>query len=217
VSAGLEAYGYIDNPSAYAFELRLRGDDMYAIFPDSRFAYRKQSLPASIHPVTAASIVRLCMPYMNEGADVLDPFCGSATMLIERAKVKPAGSLVGVDISPYAIRAALANRKASSVKLALIEGDILGFGASAFDEIISNMPFGHRVSDHAGNVKLYAAFANKLLTLLKPEGYAFLFTQEKKLLHDAVCARSGLVFRGEEMFESGGLWPTLFIIQRSKA
>ncbi len=215
ISAGLAEYGYIDNPSAYAFELRILEGGLYAVFPDERFAYRIQTLPASIHPVAAASIVRLCMPYMKEGADVLDPFCGSGTLLIERSKLKAAGSLVGVDISPYAIRAAVANRKASGIKLALIQGDILGFGASAYDEVISNMPFGHRVSDHAGNVQLYAAFADKLLSLLRPGGYAFLFTQEKKLLRDTIGVKKGLVIRGEEMFETGGLWPTLFIIQRS--
>lgn len=215
VSAGMAAHGYTDNPSAYAFELRLLGSGMFAVFPDKRFAYRRQSLPASIHPVAAASIVRLCIPYMKEGADVLDPFCGSATLLIERTLARPAGTLVGVDISPFAIRAAVANRKASGVKLALIQGDILGFGASAYDEVISNMPFGHRVSDHAGNVRLYAAFFGKLCTLLKPGGYAFLFTQEKKLLRDTVGSARELVIRGEQMFESGGLWPTLYIIQRS--
>ncbi len=217
VSAGLEPHGYVDNPSAYAFELRLTDGGLYAVFPDGRFAYRKQSLPASIHPVTAASLVRLCMPYIKEGADVLDPFCGSGTLLIERALVKPAGSLVGVDISPYAVRAAVANRKASGVRFSLLQGDALGFGATAVDEVFSNMPFGHRVSDHAGNVRLYAAFAKRLGVLLKPGGYAFLFTQEKKLLRDSVAAQPRLALLREEMFESGGLWPTLFIIQRSNA
>jgi 2-polyprenyl-3-methyl-5-hydroxy-6-metoxy-1,4-benzoquinol methylase len=215
VSAGLAQHGYTDNPSAYAFELRLKESGMYAVFPDERFSYRKQTLSASIHPVTAASIIRLCMPYMKEGADVLDPFCGSGTLLIERAKAMNANSLVGVDISPYAIRAAVANRKASGIRFSLIQSDIRDFGAAAFDDVISNMPFGHRVSDHAGNVRLYAAFADKLRTLLKPGGYAFLFTQEKKLLRDTAGARKGFVLRGEEMFESGGLTPTLFIIQRS--
>jgi 23S rRNA G2445 N2-methylase RlmL len=122
-----------------------------------------------------------------------------------------------VDISPYAIRAAVTNRKASGVRFSLIHGDVLGFGGRTFDEVISNMPFGHRVSDHAGNVKLYGAFMAKLCTLLKPGGYAFLFTQEKKLLHDAVDKQPCLSILAEEMFESGGLWPTLYIIQRSEA
>ena len=215
ISAGLAEHGYIDNPSAYAFELRIIENGLYAAFPDERFVYRKQTLAASIHPVTAASIVRLCMPYMEEGADVLDPFCGSGTMLIERAQAGAVGALVGVDASPYAIRAAIANRKASGIRFSLIQGDILGFGGRVFDEVISNMPFGHRVSDHAGNVRLYGAFMDKLCGLLKPGGYAFLFTQEKKLLRETAGKSSCLSIVSEEMFEAGGLSPTLFIIQRS--
>ena len=215
VSAGLEPHGYMDNPSAYAFELRIMEGSLYAVFPDTRFAYRKQSLAASIHPVTAASIVRICLPYIKEGGDVLDPFCGSGTMLIERAIAKPAGSLVGVDISPYAIRAAVANRRASGVRFSLIHGDALGFGGRTFDEVISNMPFGHRVSDHAGNVKLYGSLMGRLCTLLKPGGHAFLFTQEKKLLRESAGKQPCLSILAEEMFEAGGLSPTLFIIQRS--
>ena len=91
VTEGLERFGYEDNPSGYAFEIRLLQGRMFAYFPrDLRFAYRKKAIPASINPVTAASIMRLCRPYMREDAKVLDPFCGSGTMLIERANTLPA-------------------------------------------------------------------------------------------------------------------------------
>lgn len=214
ICKGLAAYGYIDNPSAYAFELRPIKGHLFAKFDDHRFDYRKESIAASINPVTAAGIMRLCEPYMKENADVLDPFCGSGTMLIERAYIKPAGALVGVDISGQAIKAALVNRRASHLRFALIHGDILGYGAAKYDEIIANMPFGIRVSGHESNIRLYAAFADKLLTLLKDDGHAFLLTQEKKLLRDELGKRPALCVLHEENFESGGLCPTLFIIKK---
>ncbi len=214
ISAGLAAYGYTDNPSAYAFELRLLGGHLYLKWDDHRFDYRKESISASINPVTAASIMRVCEPYMMPDADVLDPFCGSGTMLIERAMIKPAASLVGVDISAQAIKAAIANRRASGLRIALIHGDILGYGAAQYNEIIANMPFGIRVSGHESNLKLYAAFADKLLALLKNGGYAFLLTQEKKLLLSEIGKREALSVIHEENFESGGLCPTLYIIQK---
>ncbi len=217
VSKGLAVYGYTDNPSAYAFELRLLKGYAYAKFADQRFDYRKTSIAASINPVTAASIMRLCEPYMRETADVLDPFCGSGTMLIERAHLKPAKSLVGVDISGQAIKAACTNRRASAIRIALIHGDILNYGAAQYDEIIANMPFGIRVSGHTSNVKLYEAFADKLLALLKDGGFAFLLTQEKKLLRDEIAKRQALHLIHEENFESGGLCPTLFIIKKEQA
>jgi tRNA G46 methylase TrmB len=218
VSTGLSRFGYEDNPSAYAFEIRLLGGRMWAVFPgDDRFSYRKEALPASINPVTAASIMRLCRPYMKENARVLDPFCGSGTMLIERAKIKPAQSLVGVDISAAAIRAACANRKASGLAIALIHGDALQFGATRCDEVISNMPFGIRVSGHTRNERLYAAFADRLVRLLEDGGHAFLLTQEKKLLRDSLKEVSALRVIHEEVFESGGLSPSLYIIKKERA
>jgi tRNA G46 methylase TrmB len=215
VSKGLAPYGYTDNPSAYAFELRLIKGNLYAKFADHRFDYRKTSISASINPVTAASIMRLCEPYMSKDADVLDPFCGSGTMLIERAYLKPAKSLVGVDISGHAIKAACTNRRASGLRIALIHGDILGYGAAQYDEVIANMPFGIRVSGHTSNLKLYAGFADKLLELLRDGGYAFLLTQEKKLLREEIGKRQALSLIHEENFESGGLCPTLFIITKT--
>lgn len=216
ISEGLSGFGYYDNPSAYSFEIRVFGKKLFVLFPEKRFEYRKMSLPASINPVTAASIMRLCLPYMKENASVLDPFCGSATMLIERGYIKSTSSLVGVDISPYAIKAANENRKASGLKIGLIKGDILGFGASRYDEIISNMPFGLRVSGHNSNIKLYKAFADKLDTLLKEDGVAFLFTQEKNLLRDVLSKKDKFSIVKEEIIETGGLYPSLFIIERKK-
>ena len=217
VSEGLAEFGYTDNPSAYAFEVRIEeGGGMYAVFPDNRFGYRKESIPASINPVTAACIMRICKPYMKDEASVLDPFCGSATMLVERGYIKKTSALVGVDISPAAIKAACANRKYSGLSIALIRSDILKYGAAQYDEVISNMPFGIRVSDHESNVKLYRAFFDRLPKLLKEKGVAFLFTQEKKLLRDAIKAQPKFAIVREEKFESGGLYPTLFIIMKGQ-
>lgn len=216
VSKGLEAFGYIDNPSAYAFEIKLLDLSMYAVFSDKRFDYRIQSVAAGINPVAAASVMRICRPYMRKDAHVLDPFCGSATMLIERAIILKPASLTGIDISPYAIKAACANRKKSGINFALIQKDCLAFEKQGYDEVISNMPFGIRVSNHAENKKLYYGFAEKLPYLLKEDGHAFLFTQEKKLLSDALLKQRGLTLLREEVFHTGGLCPSLFIIKKGR-
>lgn len=214
VSAGMAKHGYHDNPSAYTFELRLWKGRLCAVFADSRFSYRKESIPASINPVTAASIMRISESYMRAGADVLDPFCGSGTMLIERGLLKPTRKLVGVDISGYAIKAACANRKESGQRIALIHTDILEYNATQYDEVIANMPFGIRVSRHADNLRLYAAFVDKLPTLLKQGGHAFLLTQEKKLLRSTLDKQPSLRIIKKEDFEAGGLCPRLFIIKK---
>jgi len=216
ISRGLAAYGYTDSPSSYSFEIRVIDGRMFAVFPDDRFSYRKASVPAGINPVAAASIMRLCYPYFTDGAKVLDPFCGSGTMLIERGLIKKALSLTGVDISARAVKAANENRKASGVKFSLIRADILDHKAGGYDEIISNMPFGLRVLGHKQNIKLYHGFAAKLDSLLSENGRAFLFTQEKTLLREAVGATKRFKIIREVTVGTGGLCPSLFVIERGK-
>lgn len=54
--------------------------------------------PARLHPITAR---RLVEGFSNEGARILDPFCGSGTVLVEGmlAQRKP----VGTDLNPLAV------------------------------------------------------------------------------------------------------------------
>jgi adenine-specific DNA methylase len=59
------------------------------------------SYPARIHPVTAARLVRA---FARKGQTLLDPFCGSGTILVEG---RLAGLAVrGTDVNPLAIRLA---------------------------------------------------------------------------------------------------------------
>jgi SAM-dependent methyltransferase len=57
--------------------------------------------PARMHPVTAARLVRALS---GEGATVLDPFCGSGTVLVEA--MIAGRRAVGTDLNPIAIRLA---------------------------------------------------------------------------------------------------------------
>jgi len=216
ISRGLSSYGYIDNPSSYSFEIRPMPDNkLFAVFKDkSRFAYRVAAIPASINPATAASVMQICKPYMKANADVLDPFCGSATMLIERGIIKPVKSLAGVDISEIAIDAARSNCKASGQKVSLIRSDFMNFSITKFDEVISNMPVKNRVADFESDVRLYNLFVKKLGMILNSGGVAFLYTQEKKLLRDEINRNDLLEIVKEEIFDSGGIYPTLFIVKR---
>lgn len=217
ITQGMVAYGYTDNPSAYSFEIRPMPDHkLFAVFQDkSRFTYRVETIPASINPVIAACIMQICRPYMKQNAEVLDPFCGSGTMLIERGIIKPVKSLVGVDISDEAINAAGSNMNASGQKISLIRSDIMNYSSiSKFDEIVSNMPFRNRVSDYESDIRLYNLFVKRLAMLLKQDGIAFLYTQEKKLLISEIKHNDLFRIVKEEIFDSGGIYPTLFIIER---
>ena len=96
----------VNSPGDYEVELRLIANREGKFFPalkfytipDHRFAYRKHAIAASMHPSLAALIMELAAPYLKENAQIIDPFCGVGTMLIERDIRVPAREKYGTDI-----------------------------------------------------------------------------------------------------------------------
>ncbi len=218
IAASLDSQSkLVNSASSYSFELRLEDEKIWLklySLTDSRFSYRQGDIPASINPVTAASIARTCKKYMKPKANVLDPFCGSATMLVEREMLFQTKSLTGIDIYGKAIGVARGNIAAAGLQANLINLDILNYSMeNCFDEIISNMPFGMKAGDHETNIPLYSGFVNMLPRLLKPGGYAMLYTMEKKLLSGMISANSDLTLVDRLSTVSGDLDPMLFIIR----
>ena len=146
---------------------------------------------------------------------MLDPFCGTGTLLYERDAIMPCEELVGVDIKKDAVYMAKTNFLNEDIPIAFLVSDILEAELNQeFDEVISNMPFGRRVSDTKENEKLYAGFIQQLKTLLKIGGYAFLYTNQKFFLKNLIKGDMKFELVDEILFEAGGLYPTLFIIKR---
>ncbi len=106
-----------------------------------RFSYRKHAIAASVHPATAAAMMQLAKPYLKEGAQILDPFCGVGTMLIERDLCVPAGDKYGIDLFGDAVLMARENASAAGEQIHFINRDYFDFRhAYLFDEIVTNMP-----------------------------------------------------------------------------
>ena len=212
---------YINNPSNYEFEIRVsEKENKYNVYfklytvKDTRYSYRVTDLPASINPTTASIIMQEIKGYLKEDSDVLDAFCGTFTMLIERSFIKKYKSLTGLDISEEAINYSKINANNVPLKINLIWEDILKYKGLEFDEIISNMPFGNRVSNHELNEILYKRFISILDTLLKENGYAFLLTSEISLMKNLIKQNQKLKLVKNIYVESGGLKPHLFIIKK---
>jgi DNA modification methylase len=70
------------------------GDDADRVHVHGFHAY-----PARIHPTTAACLVRAVS---REGATVLDPFCGSGTVVVEAMLAQRRA--IGADLNPLAVR-----------------------------------------------------------------------------------------------------------------
>ena len=212
---------YINNPSLYEFEIRIiEKNGKYSVFfklytaDDTRYSYRVTDLPASINPTTAAILMQEIKGYLKEDSEVMDAFCGTSTMLIERSFVKKYKNLTGIDISEEAINYSRINANNVPLKIELVCENILKYEGPEFDEIISNMPFGNRVSNHELNITLYKRFISNLDKLLKINGLAFLLTSEIGLMKELISKNKKIKLVKNIYVESGGLKPHLFIIKK---
>lgn len=227
IHAVARTVGGRDNPSAYAWELRVvcRPNNRSEVFvkptamPDARFAYRKGVLPASIHPALAACIARAAYLRLPGRANprVFDPCCGSGTLLIEAARVfRDATLLMGTDIAANAVRIARENAQAAHCRATFLQKDCLRFEArEPFDLIVANLPFGNRVGTHESNEALYRALVARLGTLLKPDGLAVLYTMEGRLLEKCLRKQPSIKLEGSVRTEAGGLTPRVYFCTRA--
>ena len=96
-----------------------------------------------------------------------------------------------------------------------VHSDIIHFQTdTAYDEVISNMPFGQRVGTHWSNERLYRDFFSAMRSATSANARLFLLTNEKKLIADCIHATGCFTLIDEVPFSSGGLFPSLFIIGR---
>jgi len=144
---------------------------------------------SALNPVIAYAMLRIAS--VRPGDKVLDPFCGSGTIIIEAAQVWRGLELIGVDISPKSIEGAWMNAEAAGVrdKVKFIVGDArrleraLPMGWRA-DRVVSNLPFGIR----SGRLKviptMYKNFLRSLRQFLAEGSRVCLLTTHNSLLEN---------------------------------
>jgi 23S rRNA G2445 N2-methylase RlmL len=216
------AIGGENNPSHYALELRIvcRGERCALWLKPSfdektRYAWRKHSISASMKPALAACLARYIAPYVDRPR-VLDPFCGSGTLLFSCEEAFPCASLLGVDISQNAVQVAKENAAAGKSRARFVQKDVRRFEPrEPADLVIANLPFGNRVGTHDDNRALYAAFLDKLPQLLAPGGVALLYTMEYRLLSSCLKRQGAPLLAETRRTEAGGLMPWVFLLQQS--
>lgn len=224
----LEPLGWVDSPSSYDVMLMVapgaRGEGSRAWLQpsfagDPRFDYRRRDVGASIDPVVGAGLARLVRTH--DEATVLDPTCGSATLLIERAMLG-AGPLMGRDHSPTAVQAAHVNLKAAGLKAEVAQHDSARLGGwRACDEVLANLPFGIRTGkggagrkgsgrrkesarshDRSGGAssggqaggslsRLYTSLFNHTLAHVRSGGRVLFYTTARHVLEEAAEAHQG--------------------------
>lgn len=178
---------FVNAPSDYEIEIKIvpGKENRYGLFlklhtlKDNRFKYRKEHVAASMNPVNAAMMVSLAKDYLKKDGNILDPFCGVGTLLIERNKLVPARSIYGIDTFGKAIEGARLNTKAAGVHANYINRNYFTFEHEySFDEIITDMP---EVNAPEAE-ELYRNFFEKSKELLVDNGIIIMYSGEKNLV-----------------------------------
>lgn len=176
----------INSADDYEIEIRLTASVDGRLYPYiklftipmNRFAYRKYWVASSMQPSTAALLMRLAASYLKKDAQVLDPFCGVGTMLIERNLLVAAGDLYGTDIFGEAIVKARENAAAAGMEIHFINRNMFDFTHRyLFDEIVADMPPRGAKSKEQQDV-FYADFFEKASELLKRDSVIVMYSNE---------------------------------------
>ena len=182
---------WLNSSQEYEIEIRLiqTKDEKFVpllklyTIEDERFSYRKEYLPTSIAPVNAALLMELAKEYLKEDAQILDPFCGVGTMLIERNACVKARTMYGIDILEEAVEKARENTKRAGLPIHYINRNFFDFEHEyLFDEIVTNLPGQNKNRNEEQMNVLYQKFFEKALMHVKEGGILLLYSCEKALI-----------------------------------
>lgn len=120
---------------------------------------------------------------------ILDPACGTATLLISVAKGKQNVDVTGIDINQSIFSRAENLLQNSGLKYRLINADFFSTQLdNKFDLVVCSPPFGMRVEKEINGLRIRSAesaFILLSLQSLKPNGYALFIAPEGLLFNES--------------------------------
>lgn len=186
--------------------------------PLHRRTYKQESIRGTLHPPLAAAMATLADLF--PGARVLDPSCGTGTILIESQLSVHDLRLLGTDHDPATLSLAAANAAAARpagqdpIAWAVADAGRLPVADGTIDRVIGNPPWGLQVEPAGVLSRQPAAFYQAVHRVLKPDtGRAVL------LLHDAdqhlhLAESAGLHIRDTHVVSLMGTHPTIVSLTR---
>jgi tRNA (guanine6-N2)-methyltransferase len=204
--------GWTNDPGNWTVNLTETGEGWIAeigpLYWTRRFG-RLERLPWSTNPVVAEVVVRLAK--IRPEHRVLDPFCGSGTLLLAAHRHARPAELLGSDKTGSSIEMA---RRNGLVHASTGDAEEIQQPDRSIDRVIANLPFGKRVGSHEDNLRLYPAAIAEIARVLTTDGRAVLLTEDKRLFKDTVARTPGLKIVKERVLRFNGATPTAFVVIR---
>ncbi|WP_235926294.1 methyltransferase domain-containing protein [Actinokineospora pegani] len=146
--------GQAPPPRTLSFRVTIEGDRATLALrigdqPLHRRSYKQTSTPGTLHPPLAAAMALLAG--ITPTDTVLDPCCGTGTIIIEIAALTPDARLLGADHDPRPLSAATANAALTATTATWVRSDAarLPLGLGTVDRVVSNPPWDRQVPAQA--------------------------------------------------------------------
>jgi tRNA (guanine10-N2)-dimethyltransferase len=136
--------------------------------------------PGVLMPRVARALVNLSG--IKQGELILDPFCGTAGILVEAGLV--GARVIGIDAQEKLVKGARMNLEAFKLDYALMEGDAcrIPIKKATINAVVTDPPYGRSAAILAESLeKLYSCALEEIERILKPGGIAVVVSDKATL------------------------------------
>jgi tRNA (guanine6-N2)-methyltransferase len=174
---------------------------------------------AALKTVVAYAMLRFAR--LDEGkGDLLDPFCGSGTILIEAAQTFPDLTLYGSDAFAKPVQGTAENLAAMGLteRVQLAQADARDlrhhYEPGSMRAIVTNPPFGVRLGRRADFRHLYSNFLQGAHRILEPGGRLVVLVGRRRAFNFILDKVGGFHLAHVRVVETGGIYPAIFVLER---
>ncbi|MFO7540144.1 MAG: THUMP domain-containing protein [Chloroflexota bacterium] len=174
---------------------------------------------AALKTVVAYAMLRFARLEAGTGG-LLDPFCGSGTILIEAAQTFPDLPLYGSDAFAKPVQGTADNLAAMGLteQVALIQADARDlrhhYEPGSMRAIVTNPPFGVRLGRRADFRHLYSNFLQGSHRLLEPGGRLVVLVGRRRAFNYVLDKVGGFHLAHVRVIDTGGIYPAIFVLER---
>ncbi len=180
---------------------------------------RRFNRRVALKPPVAYALTRLAAGADTPGR-ILDPFCGTGTLLLEGGSIYPSASLYGGDINPECVEGARANLEAAGMDarayLDRFDAREIGdrFAARAFDLIVTNPPYGRRMGRGIHFTRFYKEFLAAAGAVVRPGGRLGVLVGKRGAFNKALGQAGGWGLRHVRVIDMNHVRAGLFVVER---
>lgn len=173
---------------------------------------RHAELPGALPPTIAAALAFLGEPKADD--TILDPVCGTGTLLAEAHAYAPEAALIGLDLDRDALAAALDNlARLSRLDLRRADAAHTGLPPGAVSLVLANLPFGKRFGSPATNPRLYRQICAEIARVAARPARAVLLTADVDALTAALATQPHLRLARRVPIRVRGTAATIFVVR----